>query len=167
MGLFDFLHKPTSKDSREEIKIASTMPSMITIQRENGMETTAFSLNVVQRIKHRDGSISCLVSAKVLDNREGDTIFFDSGNPICFEIPEGRMDLAKSIIERNTGMQLNQSSYTYVGRAYNEEDIRLQPPSAVINNEIGKLNQILLEQAINARIEASRIEAQRRTPSRN
>ena len=45
-----------------------------------------------------------------------------------------------------TGIELNEKSYTYLGRAYSEEDIRLQPPTAVVNEQIGKLNEKLLEE---------------------
>lgn len=56
-----------------------------------------------------------------------------------------------------TGIELNEKSYTYLGRAYSEEDIRLQPPTAVVNEQIGKLNEKLLEEITNKRLRESRL----------
>lgn len=161
MGLFNFLHRPEGKDTKEEIKDISKIPPIITVEREDGTETSAFQLEVAQKFKHRDGSISCLVKAKVINIRQGDTMFFDAADPICFEVPDGRMDLVSEILENNTGMPLDHSSYTYVGRAFDQGDIRLQPPSAVVNNEIAKLNQQLLEEITNKRLEESKRAAER------
>lgn len=161
MGLFDFLHKPNGKDTKDTIRDVSKIPPVITVERSDGTETTVFRLEVAQKFKHRDGSISCLVKARAVNTRAGDTIFFDTADPICFEVPEGRMDLAKDIIEQNAGVQLNGSSYTYIGRVFEKGDVRLQPPSAVINNEIGKLNEQLLEEITNKRLEESRKAAER------
>ena len=119
------------------------------------------NIEEAQKFRHSDGSISSLISAKVIHVKQGDTIYLDAADPICFEIPEGRYDLAKELITRFTGMytgiELNEKSYTYLGRAYSEEDIRLQPPTAVVNEQIGKLNEKLLEEITNKRLRESRL----------
>lgn len=161
MGLLDFLNKPKGKDMKEEIEDVSKIPPVITVKREDGSETLVAQIAVAQKIKHRDGSISCLMKAKVININQGDTFFWEAGIPICFEVPDGRMDLIKDLVERNIVMQLNNSAYTYVGRAFEKGDIRLQPPSAVINNEIVKLNQERLTEITNRRLENSKREEER------
>lgn len=161
MGLLDFLHKPKGKDTKEEIEDVSKIPPIITVARQDGTETSAFHIEIAQKFRHRDGSVSCLIKAKVINIKQGDTIFFEAGAPICFEVPDGRMDLIKDVIEQNTGMQLNNSAYTYVGRAFEKGDIRLQPPSVAINNEITKLNAERLAEITNRRLENSRREEER------
>lgn len=161
MGLLDFLNKPKGKDMKEAIEDVSKIPPVITVKREDGSETMVAQIEIAQRIKHSDGSISCLMKAKVININQGDTFFWEAGIPICFEVPDGRMDLIKDLVERNIGLKLNNSAYTYVGRAFEKGDIRLQPPSAVINNEIAKLNQERLTEITNRRLENSRREETR------
>ena len=153
MGLFDFLHRPSGKNTQEVIKEVEKIPTMMSIYREDGTQTEVLNVEEAQKFRHSDGSISSLISARVIHVNQGDTIYLDAADPICFEIPEGRYDLAKELITRFTGMytgiELNEKSYTYLGRAYSEEDIRLQPPTAVVNEQIGKLNEKLLEEITN------------------
>ena len=155
MGLFDFLHRPSGKNTQEAIKEVEKMPTMMSIYREDGTQTEVLNIEEAQKFRHSDGSISSLISARVIHVNQGDTIYLDAADPICFEIPEGRYDLAKELITRFTGMytgiELNEKSYTYLGRAYSEEDIRLQPPTAAVNEQIGKLNEKLLEEITNKR----------------
>ena len=153
MGLFDFLHKPSGKNTQKAIKEVEKMPTMMSIYREDGTQTEVLNIEEAQKFRHSDGSISSLISARVIHVNQGDTIYLDAADPICFEIPEGRYDLAEELITRFTGMytgiELNEKSYTYLGRAYSKDDIRLQPPTAVVNEEIGKLNQKILEEKTN------------------
>ena len=161
MGLFDFLHRPSEKNTQEAIKEVEKMPTMMSIYREDGTQTEVLNIEEAQKFRHSNGSISSLISARVIHVNQGDTIYLDAADPICFEIPEGRYDLAKELITRFTGMytgiELNEKSYTYLGRAYSEEDIRLQPPTAVVNEQIGKLNEMLLEEITNKRLRESRL----------
>ena len=161
MGLFDFLHRPSGKNTQEVIKEVEKMPTTMSIYREDGTQTEVFDIEKIQKSRHSDGSISSLISAKVIHVKQGDTIYLDAADPICFEIPDGRYDLAKELITWFTGMytgiELNEKSYTYLGRAYSEEDIRLQPPTAVVNEQIGKLNEKLLEEITNKRLRESRL----------
>ena len=161
MGLFDFLHRPSGKNTQEVIKEVEKIPTMMSIYREDGTQTEVLNIEEAQKFRHSDGSISSLISARVIHVNQGDTIYLDAADPICFEIPEGRYDLAKELITRFTGMytgiELNEKSYTYLGRAYSEEDIRLQPPTAVVNEQIGKLNEKLLEEITNKRLRESRL----------
>lgn len=156
MGLFDFLHRPSGKNTQEVIKEVEKMPTTMSIYREDGTQTEVFDIEKIQKSRHSDGSISSLISAKVVHANKGKAICYDAADPICFEIPEGRYDLAKELITRFTGMytgiELNEKSYTYLGRAYSEEDIRLQPPTAAVNEQIGKLNEKLLEEITNKRL---------------
>lgn len=162
MGLFNFVKKPT-QDTQKEIKQANLMPNMITIQ--NGEKTKiVFDIKVEKKFRHRDGSISCLVSAKIVEGRDGDTIMFPAGQPICFEVPEGRTDLVREILESNKTMQLNDMSYSYIGRAKSEENISSQMPSEAILTEINNLNQRLIEETERKKAEYQRkqIEMQQR-----
>ena len=156
MGLFDFLHRPSGKNTQEVIKEVEKMPTMMSIYREDGTQTEVLNIEEAQKFRHSDGSISSLISARVIHVNQGDTIYLDAADPICFEIPEGRYDLVKELITRFTGMytgiELNEKSYTYLGRAYSEEDIRLQPPTAAVSEQIGKLNEKLLEEITNKRL---------------
>lgn len=156
MGLFDFLHRPSEKNTQEVIKEVEKIPTTMSIYREDGTQTEVFDIEKIQKSRHSDGSISSLISAKVVHANKGKAICYDAADPICFEIPEGRYDLAKELITRFTGMytgiELNEKSYTYLGRAYSEEDIRLQPPTAAVNEQIGKLNEKLLEEITNKRL---------------
>lgn len=156
MGLFDFLHRPSEENTQEEVKEVEKMPTTMSIYREDGTQTEVFDIEKIQKSRHSDESISSLISARVIHVNQGDTIYLDAADPICFEIPEGRYDLAKELITRFTGMytgiELNEKSYTYLGRAYSEEDIRLQPPTAAVNEQIGKLNEKLLEEITNKRL---------------
>ena len=139
MGLFDFLHKPSGKNTQKAIKEVEKMPTMMSIYREDGTQTEVLNIEEAQKFRHSDGSISSLISARVIHVNQGDTIYLDAADPICFEI------------------ELNEKSYTYLGRAYSEEDIRLQPPTAVVNEQIGKLNEKLLEEITNKRLRESRL----------
>lgn len=166
MGLLDFLHRPSEKQiqgktKNDEEKRTEIIPSVMSIYREDGTQTEVLNIEETQKFKHSDGSISCLISAKVIHVNQGDTIYLDAADPVCFEIPEGRYDLAEKLITRFTGMytgiELNEKSYTYLGRAYSEDDIRLQPPTAVVNEQIGKLNERLLEEITNRRLRECRL----------
>ena len=160
MGLFDFLHKPSEKNLEGEIKKVQQMPKTLTVERDDGTITEAFYINEEQAFKHSDGSMSSLISARILHAHRGDTMYFDAANPICFEIPSGDYELIKDIIEKFTGMysgfKLNEYSYTYIGRAYSKDDIRPQPPTEAVNSEIAKLNEKLLEEVTNRRLEDAR-----------
>ena len=104
MGLFDFLHRPSGKNTQKAIKEVEKMPTMMSIYREDGTQTEVLNIEEAQKFRHSDGSISSLISAKVIHVKQGDTIYLDAADPICFEIPEGRYDLAKELITRFTGM---------------------------------------------------------------
>ena len=39
MGLFDFLHKPSGKNTQKAIKEVEKMPTMMSIYREDGTQT--------------------------------------------------------------------------------------------------------------------------------
>lgn len=155
MGLFDFLRKPNG-NTKEEIRKAKEQPNIFSIEGEYGLETTVFNFKMVNKFKHRDGSVSCLVAARVINNRIGDTIHFDNADFVCFEVPDGRMDLARNIIEKSYFEPINKEQYVYLGRAYSDEDIRLQQPSTAIQNEINKLNQSLKVELENKSIQQNR-----------
>ena len=136
MKLFNMFKDKEGKYIKKEIKNTNELPEKIVVKREDGTITKAFDIKVEQTIKHKDDSITYLVSGKVLNNK--DSI---KSNFICFEVPRGRLDLAENVIENNTGMKLNRNLYTYIGRAFSNEDIRLQPPTCKINNKIEQLNK--------------------------
>lgn len=152
MGLFDFLRKPNG-ETKEEIKKAKAQPNVFSIDGGYGLETTVFNLKTAKKFVHRDGSVSCLVTARVINNKVGDTILFDNADFVCFEVPDGRMDLARNIIEKSYFEPINEEKYVYIGRAYNDEDIRLQQPTPAVQNEINQLNQRLKEELENKRLQ--------------
>ena len=74
MGLFDFLHRPSGKETKEEIKKVKDNPMIMSIYREDGTQTEVLNIEEAQKFRHSDGSISCLISAKVIHVNQGDTI---------------------------------------------------------------------------------------------
>ena len=44
MGLFDFLHRPSEKNTQEAIKEVKKMPTMMSIYREDGTQTEVLNI---------------------------------------------------------------------------------------------------------------------------
>lgn len=153
MGLFDFLHRPSGKDTQETIK---EIPKILSIYEEDGEKIDVSEIKEAQKIRHSDGTTSCLIKAKVIQINQEKVGDLDAAEPVCFEIPEGRYDLIEELIERYMGVKLNEKSYTYLGRAYSKDDIRLQPPTETVNSQIEKLNEELLEEVTNRRLDAAK-----------
>lgn len=66
MGLFDFLHRPSGKNTQEVIKEVEKIPTMMSIYREDGTQTEVLNVEEAQKFRHSDGSISSLISARVI-----------------------------------------------------------------------------------------------------
>lgn len=71
MGLFDFLHRPSEKNTQEAIKEVKKMPTMMSIYREDGTQTEVLNIEEAQKFRHSNGSISSLISAKVIHVNKG------------------------------------------------------------------------------------------------
>ena len=139
MGLFDFLHKP-KQDTKNSIE-------QIAKERDRTQEEDIFlyGASVYGTFKHSDNSLTDLIQASVIIPTESGTYMFDDQTYICFEIPHNRIDLIQIVISKIAGLQLSDQKYTYVGRAYDEYDIRLQPPTDTINRFVEKINLELQE----------------------
>ena len=143
MGLFDFLRKPESKgDTQKAIKEANKAPKIMLLE-ENGKEIRICKIEIAQRIRHRDGSISCLMTARLGITEIGNPMMILDYKPICFEIPEGRWDLIKEIVKDIKEVDLNNRTYKYLGRALDHDFIDKRQPSQVVLNEINKYNVLL------------------------
>lgn len=147
MGLLDFLHITNTQSQKNQNQNRQfDRTGTINIDRKGGIATEAFRIEVVGRVRHSDGSETDLVRARIIDFKNGDTIYFDNANPVCFEVPEGRTDLIREIIEKSYGLKLSHDNYTYIGRIYEAGDYRIQTPSAAINNKIAQMDRELLEE---------------------
>lgn len=147
MGLMDFLNKPKTNNQKKELNLGQENKlGEININRLDKISTMAFRIKIEGTIKHSDGSITNLVSARVINYRDGDAIIFDAADSVCFEIPRGRTDLIKEIIDKSYSLNLNQKTYTYIGRIYEAEDYRIQPPSVALNSKIDQMNQELIQE---------------------
>ena len=47
MGLFDFLHRPSGKNTQEVIKEVEKIPTMMSIYREDGTQTEVLNVEAV------------------------------------------------------------------------------------------------------------------------
>jgi len=47
MGLFDFLHRPSGKNTQEVIKEVEKMPTTMSIYREDGTQTEVFDIEKI------------------------------------------------------------------------------------------------------------------------
>lgn len=155
MGLFDFLHKP-KQDTRSSIE-------QIAKGREKVQEEGAllYGVSIYGTFRHSDNTMTDLIKASVIIPTQSGTYFFDNQTYICFEIPHNRNDLIQTVISKIAGLQLSDQKYTYVGRAYDEYDIRLQPPTATINMHVDKINLELQEKLQQERMQWEQREQKR------
>lgn len=145
MGLMDFLK--LNKDTKDSIKKADSDSNMITINRDNGIITTAFNIRKVASFKHRDGVVSDLVEAKLITGGKEDAIIFSNASPVCFEVPHNNKELIKDIIKNITNVVLPVNQTTYVGRAYSKEDTRIfSKPSSAVSAYVEKINYDIQEE---------------------
>jgi len=164
MGLFDFISKPKN-DVKNTIQETADRSN----QQQNYLDIhtgehwiTLYGRKVINRIQHSDGTITNLIEAKVIVVPRGGTMLIGNATPICFEAPDGLDESAiKNLISQIGYMQLSKNSYTYVGRIYNNYDIRMQPPTNAVNNLVVNLTQ-KLQQEIKQKEEQQRIENEAR-----
>lgn len=139
MGLFDFLkHK---EDKKQESSMQ--FPYMV---QGNGKFIHISSPKLIRRENGRD-LYTCLINETI---HEDDAILLDSGKPISFEIPEGRPDLAGSLLQawdlNRSGRQLGEVGYTFIGDLKYGEDGRLyyynEPPTKEAKDCIDREDQI-------------------------
>ena len=88
MGFLDGLFKKNgrveNKTNKTRIREEYEMPS------RDGVNTIVlFRITPQGSIKHRNQDITRLVTARIMKNRDGDTMFVDSSDYISFELPEG------------------------------------------------------------------------------
>ena len=155
MGLFDFLHKP-KQDTRSSIEqIAKGR------DRKQKEDILLYGASIYGTFRHSDNSLTDLVKASVIIPTESGTYLFYNQTYICFEIPHDRTDLIQAVVSKIAGLQLSNDSYTYIGRAYDDYDIRLQPPTATINSYVDRINLELQEELQQERKEWEQQEQQR------
>lgn len=153
MGLFDFLHKP-KQDTKNSIE-------QIAKDRTQKEDIFLYGASIYGTFKHSDNSLTDLIKASVIIPTESGTYIFDDQTYICFEIPHNRTDLIQTVVSKIAGLQLSNNSYTYVGRAYDEYDIRFQPPTATVNSYVDKINLELQKKLQQERMEWEQKEQQR------
>lgn len=54
MGLFDFLHRPSGKNTQEVIKEVEKIPTMMSIYREDGTQTEVLNIEEAQKFRHSE-----------------------------------------------------------------------------------------------------------------
>lgn len=147
MGLIKFLHKQNNnKNVRKSIEEIAK-PNVITIQRDGNIETIVLDIQRVNSIRHSDGTETDLIKAMMVSQNPDNTIYNYMHEPICLEVPKGDIRLLEEIVRKNDyKQQLPNDSYTYLGRAYSENDIRSQPPTGFVKNIIEKLDENLANQ---------------------
>lgn len=143
MGFLNFVHKPNRNDKDTNKAINQVKKDrIIKVQREENLETTVYEIQKVNSIKHSDGSTTDLIQAIMETANADSTIYRYMQKPICFEVPRGEENLIESIIKQiNYKVTLPNDKYTYLGRAYADNDVRVQPPTQFVNGLIQQLNE--------------------------
>ena len=162
MGLFNFLHKP-KQDTKSSIEQVANNQRKVVEQYGN---IILYGARVYESFSHRDGTISDLISASIIEPTHSGTYIFSNQKYICFEVPHGRNDLIQKMVSQLNGIRLSYDRYTYIGRAYDEYDIRMQPPTATVNKYVEELTkelqaQIQLERLKWQQKEQERLEAEK------
>lgn len=139
MGLLDFLHKP-KQDTKSSIEQVASNQRRIA---EQYNDIILYGARVYGSFRHRDNTMSDLIAASVIEPTESGTYIYNDQKYICFEVPHGRNDLIQKMVSQLNGISLTYDSYTYVGRAYDEYDIRMQPPTATVNRYVEELTKEL------------------------
>ena len=162
MGLFDFLHKPKQNTKNSIEQVASNQNKI----KQQYNDTILYGARLYGSFRHSDGTMSDLISASVIEPTESGTYIFNNQKYICFEVPHGRNDLIQKMVSQLNEIRLPYDRYTYVGRAYDEYDIRMQPPTATVNRYVEELNKELQAQIQQEKIrwqqkEQERLEAEK------
>lgn len=162
MGLFDFLHRPKQNTKSSVEQVASEQSRVE--KRYN--DTILYGARLYGSFRHSDGTMSDLISASVIEPTESGTYIYNNQKYICFEVPHGRNDLIQKMVSQLNGISLTYDRYTYVGRAYDEYDIRMQPPTATVNRYVEELTKELQAQIQQERLkwqqkEQERLEAEK------
>ena len=162
MGLFDFLHKP-KQNTKSSIEQVASDQSRVE-KRYN--DTILYGARLYGSFRHSDGTMSDLISVSVVEPTESGTYIYNNQKYICFEVPHGRNDLIQKMVSQLNGISLTYDRYTYVGRAYDEYDIRMQPPTATVNRYVEELTKELQAQIQQERLkwqqkEQERLEAEK------
>ena len=122
MGFLDGLFKKNArvenKTNKTRIREEYEMPS------RDGVNTIVlFRITPQGSIKHRNQDITRLVTARIMKNRDGDTMFVDSSDYISFELPEGieiNQEILNAVMRQYDLENNGQKSY-YVGRLMSDQ----------------------------------------------
>ena len=142
MSIFDKI-KQKQDNTVNAIEGANDMTNVITFQKGDKI-ITVFNIKRERKVQYNDGTVNDLMSAQVTINNIKGAVILKYGMPICFEVPEGRRDLIRSILMQREIPQLSPENYTYVGKASDGGAINNQDLNDNILNVINKMNQELL-----------------------
>lgn len=151
MEIYDKKDNPTK--GFEDLKIKGT-----------NEEQLVFNLSKSATIQHRDRKTD-LIKAKIKGANSGnDKNSQDAADDkyICFEIPEGRLDLIAKFFDKKGQFdykQIPEKTYVYLGEILKDEEINFQAPKTSVNNYIYNMTQGLRKElAIPADIETPKIQ---------
>ena len=98
MGLIDLFRKKVNKANDENKELKELGYGYNSIARQDGTEINVINQQVKMHFRHGNGEVTKLITANANIIKPGDTIIYDAGAPICFEIP---VDMDVSEIFKN------------------------------------------------------------------
>lgn len=155
MALIDRFRKKVNKANKENKKLKEVGYGYNSIARQDGTEINVINQQVKFHFRHGNGEVTKLITANANIIKPGDTIIYDAGAPICFEIPVD-MDVdevyAKGFLnmldQKGSFAHLSQDQYNVLGRAIiGNEQIDIRPVSDTVLQSIETLNRELAKQA--------------------
>ena len=144
MGLFDRLkNNRETKVEEKRIREVYSIPSL-----DGKEEITSFRPEKVNEIRHRNNEVTQLIMARIIKQREGDTIYFDYTDYVAFELPK-EQEISDEImsavmrqyeIESRGKMQGGQQQY-YLGRLIDDRTgwYTFDNKSAAVQNIVDKI----------------------------
>ena len=142
----------------------------LTIQRKDGTEVIFYPKGVKWNITHSNGEMTKLVTGKIDIVRPDDTIFVDSGAPVCFEIPRD-MSIEQAIqsgflasLDYNGHFDnLNYNQYNVLGRlVMQNNNANIIPFTNAVSQKVQELNQELIQEREQKNLEIQRKQQLRR-----
>ncbi len=155
MGLIDLFRKKVNKANDENKELKELGYGYNSIARQDGTEINVINQQVKMHFRHGNGEVTKLITANANIIKPGDTIIYDAGAPICFEIPVD-MDVSEifkkgflHMLDQAGGFDhLLQDQYNVLGRAViGNEQIDIRPVSDTVLENVESLNRELAKQA--------------------
>ncbi len=167
MGIIDNLKNVFNGNKQNKIKPSKYVgipQNEFYIEREDGTQAIFYPKGVKYNIKHGNGELTKLIAGKIDIVRPDDTLFFDAGAPVCFEIPAD-MSIEQAV---QTGFleslnynghldNLDYNQYNILGRLVLEnERINIVPFSRTVSQLAQGLNQELMKEKEQKILESQR-----------